>query len=415
MHSAGHQSGTDGQLPRPIAANQRQVFLRLVEQLQPHWRRDQNLPARLQKLLAAHRNFGSRDRRLYRELVYTAVRYLPWVEPHLTAAPEEAAALVAWLADETPATRGYRAALTSDRPPRPAALADKAAILGTDAASLLPDWLHAECPAAFDAPELDALHRRAPLWLRLQTNEPATVTAEFTRRGWTWRNSTLLPHALKVLTEADVTASDAYVRGWFEIQDLGSQLILESLGLAPGGHWFDACAGAGGKTLQLAGLLGPSGQVDAHDIRPAALQELSRRASRAGRANITVLPEPSDKTYDGVLVDAPCSGSGTWRRSPHLKWTTTPAQIADYAGRQLALLTAHANRVRPGGLLVYATCSLNQRENVGVAQAFAASRPDFSPCPPVHDFGYNSDGVGLQLLPARHNTDGFYVAAWRRV
>ncbi len=400
-----------------VVANQRQIFLRLTAQLQPHWRNDSNLPARLQKLFAAHRNFGSRDRRLYRELVYTTVRYLPWIEPLLASDPEKAAGLVAWFAEETPATHAYRAALTADRPPRPDALADKAALIGLSPSVLLPEWLQTQCPSAFKPEELEALHRRAPLWLRLQTDDVAKVTEEFDHRGWRYRPSPLTSRALEVLTETDITVGDAYLNGRVEIQDLGSQLILESLGLPVGGHWLDACAGAGGKTLQLAQLIGPTGKIDAYDIRSAALEELVKRSTRAGLRNITTLHRPATGIYDGVLVDAPCSGSGTWRRSPHLKWTTTPAMIASYAARQLALLAQHAAKVRPGGWLVYATCSLNRQENGDVAQAFAQAHPAFTAVPPVRDFGYAHDdaGAGLNLLPARHNTDGFYVAAWRRV
>lgn len=416
MNSAGQPPGADGPLPLPVVANQRQIFLRLAAQLRPHWRRDQNLPARLQKLFAAHRNFGSRDRRLYRELIYTTIRYLPWIEPLLDADPEKAASLAAWLAEATPATRAYRAALSADRPALPSTVIAKAALLDTEPTQLLPSWLPAQCPAAFTGPELDALHRRAPLWLRAQTNDLATLTREFDQRGWSWRRSDLLPCALEILTEADVTQTAAYREGHFEIQDLGSQLILESLALPAGGHWLDACAGAGGKTLQLAQLLGATAKIDAYDIRPAALQELAKRATRARLRNITVLARPpADVTYDGVLVDAPCSGSGTWRRAPHLKWATSPAMIADYAARQRALLDQHAARVRPGGRLVYATCSLNRQENHDVAQAFSAAHPEFAPMPPAHDFGYAADGLGLCLLPARHDTDGFYVAGWRRV
>ncbi len=397
-----------------VVANQRQIFLRLTAQLRPHWRSDPNLPARLQKLLAAHRHFGSRDRRLYRELIYTTIRYLPWIEPLLDQAPEKAANLVAWLAEETPATHAYRAALTADRPPRPSLLADKAALISADLGLLVPTWLQAQCPSACDGAELDALHRRASLWLRLQTDDLPAASADFELRGWAWRRSTLLPRALEVLTEADVTKTDAYLDGLIEVQDLGSQLILESLNLPAGGHWLDACAGAGGKTLQLAQLIGPSGTIEAYDIRPAALQELARRATRAGLRNISVLSHPPAGNYDGVLVDAPCTGSGTWRRSPHLKWITTPAMITEHATRQFRLLTQHAAHLKPRGLLVYATCSLNREENDDVARAFTTAHPDFTPISPARDFGYPHDGPGLSLRPARHDTDGFFVAAWRR-
>src|SRR5690606_30520565 len=140
-----------------------------------------------------------------------------------------------------------------------------------------------------------------------------------------------LPTALEVLAEADLTQTDAYARGLIEIQDLGSQLILAHLPVPPVGRWLDACARAGGNTLQLARLLGDAGRVDAHDIRAAALDELGARAARARIANIRILSAPPSEHYDGVLVDAPCSGSGTWRRAPHLKWCTTPQTITDAA------------------------------------------------------------------------------------
>ena len=155
---------------------------------------------------------------------------------------------------------------------------------------------------------------------------PRKSSPEFSARGWAWRRSEILPSAVEVRAEADVTDTEAYRHGLFEVQDLGSQMILASVGVEPGGRWLDACAGAGGKTLQLAALLGPGRQIVAHDIRPAALAELELRAQRAGAAvaaAITATDQPTGR-FDGVLVDAPCSGSGTWRRAPHLKWTTDP-------------------------------------------------------------------------------------------
>jgi 16S rRNA (cytosine967-C5)-methyltransferase len=156
--------------------------------------------------------------------------------------------------------------------------------------------------------------------------------------------------------------------------------------------------------------------VDAHDIRPAALTELGRRATRAGLDHVRILsaPPPATTLYDGVLVDAPCTGSGTWRRAPHLKWLITPEIVRDHATRQAGILTRYAQHVRPGGLLVYATCSLNQQENQAVVHSFLARQADFTPEPPHRTFDYPWNGNGLSLLPARHDTDGFYVALLRR-
>ena len=381
-----------------IVGSQRHTFLQLLAQLRPHWRRDPNLPERIHTMLRRHRSIGARDRRLYRELLYTAVRHLPWIEGR----PDEAlVALVAALAADTPATRAFRAAW-----------ADAQLMAGLPREALLPAWFRDECPEAFAPPQLDALLTRAPLWLRLQTAEPARVFAEFADRGWACQPSDLLPAAVKVLAEVDVTQTGAFAQGRIDVQDLGSQLLLESVGLEPGGRWLDACAGAGGKTLQLARLLGPDGKVDAHDIRPAALEELVQRAQRAGVGNIRVTPEVAG-LYDGVLVDAPCSGSGTWRRAPHLKWVTTPQNIARAATVQLNLLAQFAAQVRPGGRLVYATCSLCRRENAEVLAAFLAARPDFAPVPLARTFGFTPTGGGLTIWPATHDTDGFFVASLR--
>ena len=394
---------------------QARLLRELLARLQPHWRRDAALPARLETLLRRDRRCGARDRRLYRELVYAAIRYLPWIEPMLADAPGPLERTVAWLAAETPATQGFRAALAAGWPPCPGGVAAKASWLGADPDAVLPPWLREECPEAFAPAQRDALLARAPLWLRLQgLGPPAAALAEFAERGWTWRQSELLPGAVALAPEADVAATDAYRDGRVEIQDLGSQLLLESVGVESGGRWFDACAGAGGKALQLAGLLGPDGRIDAHDIRPAALAELNRRAARAGLAGRISTVSAAGEGYDGVLVDAPCSGSGTWRRSPHLKWVISAAQVAACARRQLALLGQCAQLVRPGGLLVYATCSLGRSENEEVTRRFLATQPGFAVAPLARTFGGERRGAGLLFLPATHDSDGFFVASLRR-
>jgi 16S rRNA (cytosine967-C5)-methyltransferase len=410
-HDSGKQDPLSVVNPA-IIRNQQQTFGRLWRSLAPHVRSDRNLPTRLQEALR-RRQFGSRDRRLYRELLYTALRHLPWVEELTLRSEEEAARAVAWLAADTPATHEYREALTAGWPPLPPTVAARARQLGATR-ELLPAWFRAHCPAAFVSPNLEALHTRAPLWIRLQTDAPDAVLDELTQRGWSWRRSEVGPDACEVLTEADLTTIAAYRDGHFEIQDLGSQLVLASVEIPRGGRWLDACAGAGGKTLQLARLLGPEGHVDAYDVRAPALAELRRRARRAGCANIRVTSRPPGQPeYDGVLVDAPCSGSGTWRRAPYLKWCTTPADVATQAARQQELLGRFSRLVRPGGRLIYATCSLSRAENESVVAAFLVSRPEFAVVPPQAP-GATSDGPGLTILPALHDTDGFFVASLRR-
>jgi len=410
----------------PRAQNQAQIFLKLLAALRPHWRSDTALPERIQRLLASDRRFGSRDRRLYRELIYTTLRYLPLIEPlldkDLEAEANTAAKRVAELASDTPEVVAFREALLGDanaKPPEsPFKTPDK----------LYPDWFWNECPTAYAPAECAALHRRAPLWLRLQGNTEGELAhalhdmeSEFAQHGWTLEQSEILANALRAPTDADVTHTESFRRGLFEIQDLGSQLVLGSQRIPAGTHWFDACAGAGGKTLQLAQILGPSGKVTAYDVRPEALAELRERAARARITNIEIIDTlPPEGTYfDGVLVDAPCSGTGTWRRSPHLKWVTTREHIRDYAKQQLVLLKQFSNYVRPGtgapkdkrggkmtdeefaklgGRLVYATCSLCRSENEMVIAAFQAECSDFLVQWAIHT-----------IMPAQHDTDGFFV------
>lgn len=393
--------GASGQMS--VAGSQAQTFLRIAAHLRPRWRTDHALPRTIQSLLAGEKRFGSRDRRLYRELLYTTLRYLPWVEPVLDAAPEEAVRRVAWLAADSPATKLFRTEFARGEPP------------AGDQAELLPAWFREHCPEIFADPELETQLRRAPVWLRLQTEDPARVFEEFDERGWRWRRAAVLPGAVEWLADADVTQTTAWRDGQIEVQDLGSQLLLETIGVEPGGRWLDACAGAGGKSLQLARLLGRAGSVEAHDIRPTALEELRTRALRAGLPNIRTLASPPPVAgYDGVLVDAPCTGSGTWRRSPHLKWVTTPAQVAARTALQRKLLAQFAACTRPGGRLVYATCSLSRQENADVVAAFLAEQPAFRAEPFAHTFGFTPDAAGLTVWPARHDTDGFFVASLRR-
>ncbi len=377
----------------------------MLGRLRPHWRSDAALPARIDAMLGGDRRLGSRDRRLYRELIYASLRYLPWVEPLLEGSPSEAVRRIAWLSADSPAVGPFRGEMAGDMPPCPSDSAGKARILGEDVGALSPAWLGDECPEALEPPLRDALLSRAPLWLRLQTDDPLAVFAELDGRGWAWRRSPLLPGAVELPAGADIVTTASYMEGRVEVQDIGSQLVLESVPVAPGGHWLDACAGSGGKTLQLARLLGGKGAVTARDVRRAALDELLVRARRAGLEGRVRIGAPSDpgEGYDGVLVDAPCSGSGTWRRAPHLRWTTTRASVGGASELQLRLLRENAGRLKPGGLLVYATCSLCRSENESVVERFLGEARGFGPVL-----------AGRRLLPPAHDGDGFFVSALRR-
>jgi len=403
-----------------VAFRQAATFNRLWEQIDPYVTTDQALTARFEGLLRQHRQFGSRDRRLYRELFYTTVRYWPWITTQSGVLSELSLKLVVWLCASTAASSPLKSALTPDWPELPQSVAARAAAAvaqGVKSATEppLPAWFRAECPESFEPPLYDVLNQRSPLWLRLQTEDTHRVAEEFSERGWSWTVSTQLPSAWKMLVEADVTTTDAYQNGMIEIQDLGSQWVLAEVGIQPGEHWLDACAGAGGKTLQLARLVGPRGTVVAHDIRSKALDELRERSSRARLTNVRVSAKPGE-SFDGVLVDTPCSGSGTWRRSPHLKWSTSRVTLATMNRFQDQILARYATFVRPGGRLVYATCSLASSENEVVVRRFLDQHPDFEEIAPPQIVlaGARESSPGRTLLPSLFDTDGFYTVVLQR-
>jgi 16S rRNA (cytosine967-C5)-methyltransferase len=377
----------------------------MMSLLRPHWRSDASLPARFDKMLSGDKRLGSRDRRLYRELVYTSLRYLPWIEPLLDEDPQGAVRRTAWLAADTPSVKPFRDEVAAGMPACPATTEQKAAVLGVDAGALSPAWLAAECPDACAAPLRDIMLSRAPLWLRLQTDRPEVVLSELDSLGMGWKRTDLAPDALELLPETNLSRTDSYATGMVEIQDIGSQLVLRAVGIEEGGQWLDACAGAGGKTLQLAAMVGSRGRVTARDIRRSALEELSQRAFRSGVGSRISIGSDSgpEGGFDGVLVDAPCTGSGTWRRSPHLKWVTSESSVAAAAQLQLNLLSENARQVRTGGTLVYATCSLCRSENEAVVERFLGSEQGFEPVLP-----------GTRLLPPSHDGDAFFVASFRR-
>jgi 16S rRNA (cytosine967-C5)-methyltransferase len=197
-------------------------------------------------------------------------------------------------------------------------------------------------------------------------------------------------------------------QGWAEIQDLGSQVIGHFCDLEPGQSVIDACAGAGGKTLQLADLMEDRGQILALDVVLKKLETLQHRAKRA-RATMVQAELWSEaltallaKKVDRVLVDAPCSGSGTWRRQPDLKWRTTVESVHECVAKQREILEKAAEWVRPGGKLIYATCSIFPAENAEQVEWFTQRHADYEL------------EASRQLWPGEQDTDGFFMARWRR-
>ncbi len=276
----------------------------------------------------------------------------------------------------------------------------------------------------------ESMNRRAPLTVHVNT---ARVTrddliARLADEQVVARPTELGPAGLTFATRVNAFALPAFRDGLFEVMDEGSQLCALAVAPPPGGRVVDACAGAGGKTLAIGADMAGKGRILALDTGGKKLEELRRRARRAGLNNVVarevhgvVLPDEARlASWDRVLVDAPCSGLGTLRRNPEARWRLTEKVVDSFPARQLALLVTYAPLCAVGGRLIYATCTVLADENQRVVGRFLAERPDFEQVPLKEIWGREratrmGDGVTLQLYPHVHDTDGFFAAILRRV
>ncbi len=263
-------------------------------------------------------------------------------------------------------------------------VAEPASFDAAQLARIIPPWTSEHL--AVDEPWLRSIQGEPSLWLRAR---PGTGAALATELGeCEIPDPARLPDALIYRGATDLFRTAGFQAGRFELQDVSSQIVGHCCGPQPRETWWDACAGEGGKTLLLADLLANTGTVWATDRAEWRLDKLRLRAGRAGIFNIrwkawdggARLPVPK-RRMDGVLLDAPCSGIGTWQRNPQARWTTTPDDIRELARIQADLLRHAAEAVRPGGRLVYAVCTLTRDETSLVAEAFTRDHPDFEPMP----------------------------------
>ena len=288
----------------------------------------------------------------------------------------------------------------------------------------LPDWLAGRIERDAPAGEFEALAAAllepAPLDLRVNIlkSDVATVLAALAGAGIEARPLPDEPNALRVTGKPGLENLDAFAQGWFEVQDLGSQRLCRFAAPRRGQVVVDFCAGAGGKTLALAAAMRSTGQIYACDVAPRRLARLRPRLARSGASNVQPLGIDTERDrrldrlagrVDLVLVDAPCSGTGTLRRSPDLKWRIGPEDIGQWAQRQSDILAAAARLVKPGGSLVYATCSLLDEENGDVASRWEALADGAW----SRDIDAGPDGE-LRLWPHRDGSDGFFAVRWRR-
>jgi 16S rRNA (cytosine967-C5)-methyltransferase len=390
--------------------------------------------------MLTHRFAGSKDRAEIGDLVFGALRWkqssawrmgedtprawvwgalrwgfgqsAEWIEQSVIGDPHA----------PSPPTDTERAALVSDT------IADAPAHVRGN----YPEWLDESLARAFDearGEEGAALAAPAPLDLRantLKTERDKVVAAlgESPKLKEPPASTPFAPNGIRIPWSQGRTfpwaTEQSFLKGWFEVQDEGSQLAAELSGVKPGMQVADVCAGGGGKTLALAAVMQNKGQIYAYDVDGRRLAPLKERADRAGAHNIQIRTPMRTKNaledlrgkMDLVLVDAPCTGAGTWRRNPDSKWRLRPNALAMRLREQAEALALAAPLVKAGGRLVYVTCSVLPEENEDQIAAFLASYGDFVPVGlPRSDIPGYARGLAMQMTPLKTGCDGFFVAA----
>jgi 16S rRNA (cytosine967-C5)-methyltransferase len=399
----------------------------------------------------SHRFAGSSDRAAIAGLVYDALRRKS-SSAWLMGASDPRAVLIGMLRRERSLAVDDIAALCSGArfAPSPLTEAERAALAGDTLADApahvrgdYPDWLDPDFSKVFAedrAAEGEALASRAPLDLRVNTLkaereevEPKLAHLKVEPTRWS-------PIGLRLRLSADaknpaIHAEPAFLKGAIEIQDEGSQLAALFAGAKVGQQIVDLAAGAGGKTLALAAVTENTGQIYATDIDKRQLAPIHERIARAGARNIQVRTPRGEADVladltgriDLVMIDAPCTGTGTWRRNPDAKWRIRPGALAERLKQQEALLDRAAALVKPGGRIAYITCSVLGEENGDQVRAFRSRRGNFSVVPPreIAAAALGERGIlfchatrllaeGLLMTPRTTDTDGFYVAVVRR-
>ncbi len=281
----------------------------------------------------------------------------------------------------------------------------------------LPSWVRDQ--VKIDPAWLVALQSEPRIWLRARLGQGNTLAKQLGHCRICGHGRT--SDALEYRGPDDLFRRPEFEAGAFELQDLSSQAVGWICDPQPGETWWDACAGEGGKTLHLSDLMRNRGLIWASDRAEWRLKRLRRRAARARAFNYRVVEwdggprRPMRTLFDGVLVDAPCAGIGTWHRNPHARWTTTMKDVHELAVRQLQLLQHVGPAVKPGGRLVYAVCSVARAETTDVVGAFESRHPEFEPLPVADPLRPGAPPAArIAYAPQDHGGNGMFVAVWKR-
>jgi len=359
--------------------------------------RDKPADAALREVLKAMRDLPPFDAAEVARAVFTYYRWHGWLREERTA--DNRMRLARRLAER------YRSNPTSFSP-------------AELRANVVPPWTAQEMEVS--EPWLHSLQQETNLWLRAKRGNSEPLLRSMP--GMEQRAA--LPDALVYSGEVDLFKTPEFHAGDFEIQDIASQAVSWVCAPQPGETWWDACAGEGGKLVHLSDLMQNKGLIWASDRAEWRLQKLKRRTARAKVFNYRAAQWdgggklPTKTKFDGILVDAPCSGVGTWQRNPHARWTTTADDVRELAEVQKRLLTHVSGSVKPGGKLIFSVCTLTRAETGSVVQQFNANHPEFEPLELSFPSGEIQNrfpaATTITIWPQDLAGNGMFIAGWRR-
>lgn len=424
--------------------------IELLTSLNSAWMRGERAPADavLAQYFRERRYIGAKDRGAIAELIYYILRHgatLEWwlEKPNPKGGPRGIVILalvflrqahIANISEWFDGSEHCPDMLSETERTMIALYAGKTLIHGTlpEAARLnYPDWMETRLHKLFGDKlylAMEALNKEAPVDIRVNTlkaTRPQVMEA-LTAEGFAPALTPYAPHGIRLSKRGALFATEAFRRGWFEMQDEGSQLVCALVNAAAKQKVIDFCAGAGGKTLAIAASMQNKGRILAWDTSDARLSQLPKRLKRAGVDNVqtrtlTSESDPFVKRHkdsaDWVLLDVPCTGTGTWRRNPDLKWRTEEKDLSEMTAIQKRILESASRLTHKGGRLVYATCSLFEEENERQIQDFLAAHEEFALEPITHasiPLSAVKEGC-LRLNPHQHETDGFFAAVLKRL
>jgi 16S rRNA (cytosine967-C5)-methyltransferase len=376
---------------------------------------------------------GARDRAFVADGVFATLRRLRSLTRHAGTSTPRGLAIAAVVRELGVSLRDLEPAFSEEELAWAKDLKARKADLSPAEAADLPDWLWDKLGAALSASERDALARAwlspAPLDLRVNTFKMTRdgARAALAAQGIESQPTPLSPIGLRVTGKPSLQDQPVFADGGVEVQDEGSQLLGYLVAPRRSDMVVDFCAGAGGKTLMLGALMRSQGRLYAFDVSPQRLARLKPRLARSGLSNVqpTLIEHERDVKIkrlagkiDRVLVDAPCSGFGTLRRNPDLKWRQSQASIDRLVSIQARILVAAGGLLKPGGRLVYATCSVLPEENEAIVEGFLAAHPGYALRDATGELGragiVADGGPYLRLYPHRHGCDGFFAAVMER-